>query len=215
MRLFIGKGKLVEDNIYKYLDTVVGAKRLFQKLMENSLKGGKKIVSKSSKEIHSFESSADDIRKSIEHLLYGKVLLPEFRRDVLNLLELIDKMPNKCESIIFMIDLQNLKIPKILKGDVLKLVKVNAKSIDKVVEAVRTLINKPKELDPLLDALDSIESESDHIERDLIKKLFSSRSIDKADKILLKELILEIGSISDYGENIGDAITILNIKVRV
>ncbi len=215
MKLFIGKGKLVENNIYKYLDTIQEAKDLFKKLMENNLKGNKKIVSKSSDKIHSFESSADDIRKDIEHLLYGKVLLPEFRRDLLNLLELIDKMPNKCESIIFMIDLQNLKVPKILKQDLLELVEINIKSIDRVVDAVKALLQKPKDLEPILDDLDKIESESDHKERDLIKKLFSSRSIDKADKILLKELILEIGSISDYGENIGDAITILNIKVRV
>ncbi len=215
MKILIGKGKLVEEKIYEYLDEIKEAKVVFKKLMENYLGGKKKIKGKESKEVHSFEAKADDIRRDIEQLLYGKVLLPEFRRDILNLLEVLDKMPNKCESIIFMIELQNMKVPSILKKDTLELVEINARAVDKVVEAIKVLLENPKDVDSIVEEIDRIESESDKKEREMIKKLFSSRSIDKADKILLKELILEIGSISDYGENIGDVITILNIKVRV
>ncbi len=55
------------------------------------------------------------------------------------------------------------------------------------------------------------ESESDRIERGLIKSVFDAPG-DKADKVLLKEVVLEIGAISDRAENAADRVRIVAVK---
>ena len=55
------------------------------------------------------------------------------------------------------------------------------------------------------------EKEADHIERGLIQAVFAG-PLDKADKILLKELFLQIGDLSDRAENAGDRLRIIAVK---
>ncbi len=216
MKLFFGKGKKVEENIFKYLELIKQEKDLFIKLVNECIKTDKlKHTVKEITSVHSYESQADDLRREIEHSLYGKALLPEFRGDIIRLLEKLDKLPNKCESILYMMSLQKLKIPNKLKLDFKELIKINTKTIDEVNHLITALFKNPKEVQIYNDILDKIESVSDTKEREMILKIFSSRTIHKCDRILLKELVLEIGSISDYGEQIADMATIINIKIKV
>ena len=39
--------------------------------------------------------------------------------------------------------------------------------------------------------------------------------MDKAEKILLKELIVEFGTLTDRAENVSDKLTLLSVKRRV
>jgi uncharacterized protein Yka (UPF0111/DUF47 family) len=39
--------------------------------------------------------------------------------------------------------------------------------------------------------------------------------IDKAEKILLKELIIELGNLTDRAEDVSDRLTLLSVKRRV
>ncbi|MBU1078706.1 MAG: DUF47 family protein [Spirochaetes bacterium] len=216
MKFFFGKGKIVEENIFKYLDLIKKEKDLFTQCLEEYLKTNKlKHSAAKIGSVHSYESKADDMRREIELSMYNKALLPQFRGDIIRLLELIDKLPNKCESILYMISLQNLKIPKMLKEGFRKLIIKNAETFGAVHVLITSLFKNPKEVQAYGDKIDKIESASDAIERELISAMFSSKTIDKCDRILLKELVLEIGSISDYGEHIADMATIIHIKVKV
>jgi|GEM_PF-340297 len=218
MKLFFGKGKIIEDKIYEYLNDVKDTKELFNKTIKRFFNGELKEHKQFIDEVisvHRKESRADDLRREIEESMYGKALLPEFRGDILRMMEALDKLPNKCESVLFMISLQNLSAPDSLKDEFVKLVDVNLESIDYAIKVVDTMFKNPSGLKEVIDKLDKIESASDKIERAMIEELFYSVKIEKCDKILLKELILEIGTISDYGEMIGDLINIINIKVKV
>ncbi len=216
MKLFFGKGKIIEEKIFEYLELIKSQKDLFNKHIHQYLKVNKiKHSDKKIECVHDYESKADDLRLEIEHSLYGKVLLPEFRGDVIRLLERLDKLPNKCESILYMISLQNMKIPKNLKEDFKELIDINMKTFEFVFSLITALFKDPVNVEKFGDKIDKIESKSDTKEREIISKIFSSRTIDKADMILYKELVLEIGSISDYGERIADMSTIINIKVKV
>jgi len=216
MKFFWGKGKKVEEEIYKFLEIVTEAKDKAHKAFLDYLKKNDiKILKKKANEVHFFEARADDIRREVEHHLYGKALLPEFRGNILSLMEAVDKLPNKCESILYMISLQNLKIPKKYVEDFQKLIKVNTEAVDASVKLIRTLFQNPSGVQAIVDEIDKLESASDKIERKMIENLFKQKKGNKCEKLLLKELILEIGSISDYAENIGDIVTIINIKMKV
>ena len=216
MKLLFGKGKIVEENIYKYLDIIKEEKKLFVDIITNYLNSNmpEKIM-ETVKFVHQYESQADDLRREIEHQLYEKALLPQFRGDILRLMEKLDKLPNQCQSILYDITLQNLKIPDDIKDDISKLIDENLKIFDSIFDLINSLFNDPKNVKIHAENIDKIESTSDRMERNIIKKLFASESIDKCDKILIKELISKIGHFSDFGQIIADVVIIINIKVRV
>ncbi len=216
MKLFFGKGQMVEDHILKYLELMNDTKLAFIKTMNIYFKQNKpQKLSAECEAIHRHESQADDLRRSIETELYAKALLPEFRADILRLLERMDKIPNTCESVVYMIDLQNIKLPKILISPIKELISVNVEAIDEVNELIHSLLKDPEKVKLYVGKIDKIESASDHRERRLIQQIFLSKSIKPFDKLLLRDLILEIGNISNHSESLSDLVTIINIKVKV
>ena len=216
MKLFFGKGRAVEKEIFEYLKLINSGKITFVNSLLEYLKTNKiKDLIASAENVHSYESKADDTKRNIEHALYGKALLPEFRGDIMRLLERLDRLPNECQTILDMIGLQNLIIPGILKEQLIELIQVNALSVDEVISLIRDLFTNPKEVEKYAKKIDQLESQSDSKERELIRKIFSSKSIDKCDRLLLKELVIEIGSLSDNAEMISDMVTIINIKVKI
>jgi len=58
------------------------------------------------------------------------------------------------------------------------------------------------------------ESESDRKERCIILRLFNS-NIEKVEKIMLKEIIINIGNISDRVQTVADRLSIAIIKRRI
>jgi uncharacterized protein Yka (UPF0111/DUF47 family) len=62
--------------------------------------------------------------------------------------------------------------------------------------------------------VDAVESDSDHIERDLIRDIYNCK-MDKADKILLKEIIINTGDISDRAERVKDRLILAIVKHKI
>jgi len=160
---------------------------------------------------HRHESKADDIRREIEYAMYKRALMPESRGDIMGMLEAIDLVPNKCESVLYQIWYQNMSIPQEYAGRLKNLAQINKESFNILCQAIRYLFTTIEHAVPTIDMVGEKESESDRMERMLIKDIFSSPG-DKADKILLKEVILEIGAISDRSENAADHIRIVAVK---
>ncbi|MCK4248639.1 MAG: DUF47 domain-containing protein [Candidatus Omnitrophica bacterium] len=165
-------------------------------------------------QVHQSESKADDQRREIERTMYGKALIPASRGDILGMLEALDQIPNKFDSVLHQIDLQSMSVPAEYIDKMKQHVAVNIESYHLLIQGARSLFADMGQVLSAMDKVDAKESESDKIERQLIKSIFDS-SMDKADKILLKELVLEIGSISDRAENAADRISIIAIKQQV
>ncbi len=157
------------------------------------------------------ESQADQKRREIEMDMYGNALIPESRGDVLGMLESVDLVPNKAESVLYQIWLQGMDIPGECAADVKDLVRINREAMALLAKAARTVFS---DIGAVMETVGEVvvkEEESDQKERSIIKALFEAPG-DKADKILLKELILEIGAISDRAENASDRLRIIAIK---
>lgn len=163
---------------------------------------------------HGHESKADDRRREIELAMYGRALIPESRGDILGMLEALDLAPNKCESVLYQIWLQNMSVPQEYSEKLRTLVQVNRESYELLCQAVRHLFSDIEQVLPIVDLVGEKESESDRIERGLIKSVFDDPG-EKAEKILLKELILEIGAISDKAENAADRLRIIAVKQQI
>ncbi len=165
-------------------------------------------------ETHRIESEADDMRRNIELTLYGKALLPESRGDLLGLIESFDGLPNIAETVGFVLLHQRTVVPDNLQEAFVSLVATNVRAYHAARRAVEALMSNPKVTLHSTKEVDMIESESDRIERCLVRDIFSME-ISDGTKMLLKEVVLLVGEISDRAEKVADRIGIIAIKRQI
>ncbi len=212
---FLRKQRLIENHVFDYLEQWGKCLEDFKSAMDVYMTEG--LGEKFDyyvEHTHKMESRADDLRKKIEWEMYSKALLPESRGDILGFLETMDKIPNKAESILYQIQLQRLRLPEELTPSLRRIVDLTCEAIQLVYEAAKALISQEGNIHQLADRIDDKESECDHAERDIIARIFAM-DIDTAEKALLKELIIELGTLTDRAENVSDRLTLLSVKRRV
>jgi len=176
------KEQSIIDKIKGYLDQVDTCRKRFRTCIERLLlepddEENQAIL----EEVHRAESKADDLRRDIELQLYQRALIPESRGDVLGLLETMDAIPGMLQSLCYQFLLEKIIVPEQFRERYLHLVDVNLKSYDLVRQAMLGLFYK-KEVRELTDLVDAAESESDRVERALIRDIFSSK-LDKAETV--------------------------------
>lgn len=213
MSIFFRTEKRVREQIFEYFDRVDDCMEQFARGMLYHLEDGDD-GQRDEGRTHELESRADDLRRDIEMTLYGKALLPESRGDLLGLLEAIDRVPNAAETALNIIETERIVIPDEFRADFRKLLEVNIEAYRLMRKTVDALFDNPKQTLYVVKEVDIKESTSDRIERSLIMKIFDS-DLDKADKILLKDLVVAMGNISDRAENAADRMAILAIKRRI
>ena len=215
MDFFFGKKNAVYEKTEKYLNRIRETIEMFRKTMENYFGNG---ISREFKEMientHLSESMADDLRREIELEMYQKSLIPESRGDILGLIEATDAVLNKAQSVLYQIETESLNIPPELKEDLLKLINNNIYAFEGAIEGFRTLFHSLKDVREKVKEVDKRESSSDRMERDLIRRVFSS-DYEIGQKILLKDLVIEIGNISDKSEEVTDRLNIVAAKRMV
>ena len=215
MPFFWKKKETIINKIKNLLLSVDKCRDLFINCMENLINEGPTPKNQEKAErVHDAESRIDDILREIEQDLYQHALIPESRGDVLGLLESFEKIPNMFESICFQMSLQRIEIPEKLKERFLRLIDVNIEAYNLVKVAVLGLFYK-SDVHNQISKIDKKESESDRIERSLIREIFESIPIEKADKLLLKDITINIGNISDYAQATTDRLNLAIIKRRM
>lgn len=210
--IFWRKGKELESAIEEFLQDAQKCVAAFAQAIEVYFAEGltsrfEELVERT----HLFEAESDSKRREIESTMYARTLIPEHRGDVLGLIEAIDLVPNKAESVAYQIWLQDMVVPDEYAEDIKALVKANVASFELICEATRYLFTDAGKVVSTVEKVCEKERKSDQIERRLIKSIFVTPG-DKAEKILLKELILEIGAISDRAEDVSDRLRIIAIK---
>jgi predicted phosphate transport protein (TIGR00153 family) len=209
------KQRLVEQSLLEYLDQWEKCLTSFKTAVDVYFeKGLGEEFDFCVEATHKMESHADDLRRKIEWDMYSKALIPESRGDILGFLESMDRIPNKAESILYQIQTQKTVVPKELHGQFKRVINLSCECMELVHEAsLRLFKNEPKMLE-LTDQIDRKESECDHAERNLITSIFEME-IETGDKIVLKELVIEFGTLTDRAENVSDRLTIQSVKRRV
>ncbi len=209
------KEKQVQELIFKYLDNLRMTQQHFEKAMDCYFDFGLGhncdfLI----EQTHKFESRADDIRHEIIEMMYAKVLIPESRGDILRLLESIDLIPTYFETVLFMIQGQKLQVPGFITVDFRELMRVSLGCCDMLIEQVEALFKKTEGIKDLVFQIDSQESRCDHIEREIIRKIFDS-DLNHFHKMQLKDLVLQMGEISDQADRVSRSVYIISIKRRV
>jgi predicted phosphate transport protein (TIGR00153 family) len=209
------KEQQVQQLISKYLENLRMTQEHFEKAMDCYFDFGLgENCDFLIQQTHKFESRADDIRHEIIEMMYSKVLIPESRGDILRLLESIDLIPTHFETVLFMIQGQSLKVPDFITPDFRELLRVSLECCDLVIRQVEAYFKKTEDIKALVHTIDSHESRCDHMEREIVRNIFDSH-LDPFEKIQLKELVIQMGEISDQADRVSRSVHIINIKHRV
>lgn len=209
------KERQIHALIYDYLDSFKNARENFLKALDTYFEKGlcddfDFLIGQT----HKMESKADDIRNDIETMMYEKALIPESRGDILGLLEAVDQIPNLFELILYLIQTQKLVVPDFLVSDVEELVRVSSDCCDLLTKQVEALFRKSEDIRALVRAIDGNESHCDHIERRIITKIFESE-MDPFQKLQVKEMVIQLGEISDQADRVSRRVHIISVKRRV
>ncbi len=209
------KEQQIESLIYDYLDKLRMSQENFLNAMNIYFERGlcedfEFLIGQT----HKVESKADDIRYEIETMMYAKALIPESRGDILGLLEAIDQIPGLFERILYMIQTQRLVMPDFLVLDVKELLRVSLECCDLLIKQVEALFKKSEDIRSLVLTIDNNESHCDHIERRIITKIFDS-DLDPFQKVQLKEMVIQMGEISDQADRVSRRVHIISVKRQV
>jgi len=163
---------------------------------------------------HKCESKADDIREEINLLMHSKALIPESREDIMRLLEAIEEIPRYIEMILHMIQTQKIVIPDFIILDIKELIRISLESCNLVIKQIDLMLKKRDGIRALLSTIDNNESHCDHIERRIISRIFDS-NLDPFQKLQLKEMVVNMGEISDQADRVSKHVNIMTMKRRV
>jgi len=162
--------------------------------------------------INELEHRLDVLRREIEEEIYGRRLLPDTRGDILVLLESMDKIPNRIQSLTREIALQKIQVPEQLHASLMKLAERDVKIVHLLTRAARAFLDKPDEVKQDAKDLSYYEHEGDLIEQEAVAIIFDDQELELAHKLQLHRLIDDLGSICDIAEDVGDRLVIAALK---
>ena len=159
-------------------------------------------------ETHKAEGRADDARRRVESLLLAGALLPASRRDILQLIEQVDRLATAAERAADYLSVQHIQIPPEVRADLLEIGSKTRDVFAEVKAAITTLFRNMRETMEHTKAIEHLEGEIDHLERAAGKTLFRME-IDLARKLQVYGLIKELVKLSDRAEDLSDLIELL------
>ncbi len=103
-----GREKQIQAKLDQYFDALrqIGCRQ--REALIGDLDQDKQSFTDLLEAINALESRLDGIRRDIEMEIYGRRLLPDTRDDVLGMLEGIDQIPNRIQSVT-----RNLQLQKV------------------------------------------------------------------------------------------------------
>jgi len=233
-----GTTELMDDGRNKvgsYITKIFGASPVapIQEHMEICYKAAKELVTffeyvngdnwekvrESREKIVRLENEADEAKKQIRMQLSQALFMPVARADLLDLVLVQDKIPNLARDVSGLVIGRQLAIPDVLQERFLTFVSRNvdaAKGARKTIRELDELYEtgfRGTEVDlvrRLISELDQIENETDALQAELRRILFSiEKDLSPIDVMFLYKVIESIGDIGDMAERIGRRLELL------
>ncbi|MBF0309727.1 MAG: DUF47 family protein [Magnetococcales bacterium] len=188
-------GLLLKSGWQAYLDRGAASSEFKQKLQQ----------------VVDHEKKGDSLRRTLETELYTMALIPDFRGDVLSLLEDLDQLLNGMEENILALDTEAPVIPAELKADIQQLMEHVASAVEYGVISARAFLRDINSVRDNLHKVMLFEKEADQAATKLKKNIFQS-SMQLAEKNQLRYFVEKIDNLADVAEDVADMLGIYTIK---
>jgi len=211
---FWKKQRVIETLVLRHAQCVDETLSYFQEALSAYLEGETKKASELALETHQAEGRADDVRREVEAELLGGALLAHSRREILEVIEGVDKLANAGEAALDYLLLQRVRIPEEIKPILREIMVKNQEIFEEVKQSLHLLFQDMSRALEHTKAIEIKEGEIDHLERSVIKQLFNM-DIDLAEKIQMHGLVEELVELSDRAEDLSDRIDIMIAERRL
>ena len=201
--------KEIESLVFEHLERVDESLRFFiQSLNAYVQDQDIEEADRFALETHKSEGRADDVRRRVETQLLSGALMPTSRRDILRLVEEVDRLANAAENALDHLLIQRIDIPCELRPAILEITNKSEAIFDHVKEAIGNLFHQMEAALEHTQQIEHIEGEIDHIERKTLKKLFAL-DLDLAHKLQVNNFVRSVVELSDRAEDLSDHIELM------
>jgi len=214
LAIFGKKEQKVIEKLKEHLDCTSELLKKVEEILDQAMVKDWSKVRRLMDEIHTLEHKADVIRREMEATLYEGAFLPNFRGDLLNLVEALDKIANRGETVAHQLTLERVDVPSQLVSGLRKQIQLGYRAFNTLKDIIVNIFEDLDEAAKRISEVERVEHEEDQIELQLIETIFSL-DIPLAHKIQLKQLVLNLGDISDMSEDCSDIVQVIVFKRRV
>ncbi|MBN2450652.1 MAG: DUF47 family protein [Lentisphaeria bacterium] len=208
------RNRLIRQRLVQYLETAILTANCFRDGMRHYGTRGLEGLDDWVRDIHRTESQCDRIRRGVELDLFAKSLLPEFREDIMALLERLDSVVNQTEEVLRRIVLEAILLPADLNDGYGELVDLCHRACRVLFEQAIGAMESDENVHELGERVGSLEGDADRVEQRLIRDLFA-KDIEPAAKLHCRDLIAATSAIADLAEDAANAITVFRVKRTV
>ncbi len=202
---------LVGEHLEKIGQTLLSLKNL----LDAYLSAHTEHIDQLAEEVRKYEHEADIVRRKVEQIMYGGAFLPNFRGDLLGIIEAADKVANKAEYVADVLEIEKPYVPYPLHAELKALLDVSIEAFEALKEAIKYLFEDLNRVAEFIEKTETKEHEVDGIERTLLRKIFAITDISHGQKMHLKDLVRSIADIADRAEDCSDRVQIVSLKRRV
>lgn len=207
-----GKTKAMEAMIDDFLDKISeGGLRFEQGIAAYIDKTTPDRWTDLAEQMRATEAEGHRLRRAIETQLYTEMLIPDFRGDVLSLLEDLNYVLGKLEDIFLSVTVEQPNIGDAYKADFKLLASTAVKTIEFTVLAARAFFRNIAAVRDHLGKVYFHEDECDQIAISLKRAIFAS-DLGLDQKIHLRYYVDKIDGLADEAEEVGDWLAIYSIK---
>lgn len=207
----MGKSEEVNKNIPLFLGKVVECIEAFNEGLKCFCEGDLEGAKEKAKKVDILESEADDIRRSIQKMLYAEGLLPS-KLDKIELIEKVDDVADYAELAAWDMDMVAVKLPEKIKNNLLSIgnllvdlakalkICIGSLSID-VVRALEEVKNVNEKRNDVRKAI-----------HELRREVFAEK-LDVKTLTILVSLSHRIMRVADRAEVAADRVSVMAIKI--
>ncbi|MDK2923436.1 MAG: uncharacterized protein PWQ90_877, partial [Pseudothermotoga sp.] len=123
---------LVHEHLEKVSTTLVSLKNLLEVYLSQQLDR----IAELAEEVRRLEHEADIVRRKVESIMYSGAFLPNFRGDLLGIIEAADKVANKAEYVADLLEIERPYIPDSLNEEIKALLDRCIETYDVLKQAI-------------------------------------------------------------------------------
>lgn len=216
MALFIHKKeRYIVENIKQHVDLVVETVKEYVNALYLYLEGKKEASKEYTKRVHKVEEEADSVKRKISLEMYKGAFMPSLRESLFVAIDFIDDVANEAETGGDLLTLTEPEVPEQIKENVRKMAELTVQCAERLKDGVYNLFDNIDVVFEDMKAVEQLEGEVDKYVWETLDMVFKRLNIEKFSvKLLLREFILRLNSITNKMEDASDKIDIVALSTK-
>jgi predicted phosphate transport protein (TIGR00153 family) len=202
----------IEKEIDSFLDLASESGLIFAQGVDSFLNNNLERFTDHLNHIVETEKEADNLRRSIEDLLYRKTLIPESRGDVLELIERMDALLGRFKGMMFRFEIERPNIEPRFHDGLRELVNCVIHAVEAATLSLRAYFKDISQATGHIHKVAFWETEADKTSSKLQKEIFAAEDLGLDVKMQIRDLVRSTDKIADQAEDMADSLAIYVIK---